>query len=79
LLQQTLLQLAVTEDQRGRAVGVWVLGIGSAPIGHLEMGTLVAALGAPSALLINGLVVVACAIVLLTTAPLFRWSMPTSS
>jgi MFS family permease len=79
LLQQTLLQLAVSEDQRGRAIGVWVLGIGSAPVGHLEMGTLVAVLGAPSALLINGLVVVVCAIVLLTTAPLFRWSMPTSS
>src|SRR4029077_11461671 len=45
LLQQTLLQLAVSEDQRGRAVGVWVLGIGSAPVGHLEMGTLVAVLG----------------------------------
>jgi MFS family permease len=79
LLQQTLLQLAVTEDQRGRAVGVWVLGIGSAPIGHLEMGTLVAALGAPPALLVNGLVVVVCALILVTSAPLYRWSMRTSS
>jgi sugar phosphate permease len=78
LLQQTLLQLAVTEDQRGRAVGVWVLGIGSAPIGHLEMGTLVAALGAPSALMVNGLAVVVCALVLVTGAPLYRWSIRSS-
>jgi MFS family permease len=75
LLQQTLLQLAVTEDQRGRAVGVWVLGIGSAPVGHLEMGVLVAALGAPSALMINGLAVVVCALLLITSAPLYRWSI----
>jgi MFS family permease len=66
LLQQTLLQLAVTEDQRGRAVGVWVLGIGSAPVGHLEMGTLVATLGAPPALMVNGLAVVVCALALAT-------------
>lgn len=74
LLQQTLLQLAVPEDQRGRALGVWVLGIGSAPIGHLEMGTLVAVLGAPSALLVNGAVVVACAMILIASTPLYRWS-----
>jgi MFS family permease len=74
LLQQTLVQLAVPEEQRGRAVGVWVLGIGSAPIGHLEMGTLVAALGAPSALMFNGVIVVAGALVLLARAPLYRWS-----
>ena len=79
LLQQTLLQLAVSEDQRGRAVGVWVLGIGSAPVGHLEMGTLVAALGAPSALMVNGLAVVVCALVLVTSAPLYRWSIRSSS
>ncbi len=74
LLQQTLLQLAVAEDQRGRAVGVWVLGTGSAPIGHLEMGTLVAALGAPPALLVNGSIVIVGAIILVASAPLYRWS-----
>src|SRR5438093_1295319 len=49
-LQQTLIQLSVPEGQRGRAVGVWVLGLGSAPLGHLEMGAMVAAIGAPGAL-----------------------------
>jgi hypothetical protein len=51
-----------------------VLGIGSAPVGHLEMGSLVAVLGAPSALIVNGFVVVAAALILLTRVPLYRWS-----
>jgi MFS family permease len=72
LLQQTLLQLAVPEDQRGRAVGVWVLSVGSGPVGHLEMGSVVASLGAPAALLVNGAVVVAAALILLARVPLFR-------
>jgi MFS family permease len=73
LLQQTLAQLAVPEEQRGRAIGVWVLGIGSAPIGHLEMGLLIAALGAPIALSINGAIVLVAAALLLTRAPRYRW------
>jgi MFS family permease len=73
VLQQTLLQMAVPNEQRGRAVGMWVLGLGSAPVGHLEMGTLIAALGAPSALLINGAVTMAAAATLLARAPGYRW------
>jgi predicted MFS family arabinose efflux permease len=73
LLQQTLIQLAVPEHQRGRAVGVWVLGIGSAPFGHLEMGALVATLGAPVALSINGCLVLGGALTLLARAPTYRW------
>jgi MFS family permease len=78
-LQQTLLQLAVPEDQRGRAVGVWLLGLGSGPIGHLEMGTLTSSVGAPSALLINGSIVLVAALTLQVRAPSFRWRAPSSS
>lgn len=74
VLQQTLIQMAVPDEQRGRAVGIWVLSIGSAPVGHLEMGLLIAALGAPGALLINGAVTVAAAALLLVRAPDFRWA-----
>ena len=74
LLQQTLIQLAVPDEQRGRAVGLWVLSVGSAPIGHLEMGMLVAALGAPLALLINGGLTLATAVILLARTPSYRWS-----
>jgi predicted MFS family arabinose efflux permease len=68
LLQQTLMQLAVPEEQRGRAVGVWVLSIGSAPLGHLEMGTLAAGVGAPLALGLNGGLVILAAASLLVRA-----------
>jgi hypothetical protein len=75
VLRQTLIQTAVPAAQRGRAAGVWVLGVGSGPLGHLEMGLLVAALGAPGALLINGAIVVAAAGTLLLRAPSYRWAM----
>jgi len=74
VLQQTLIQLAVPDQQRGRAVGLWVLSIGSAPVGHLEMGTLISALGVPAALLINGAVTVIAAATLLWQAPAYRWA-----
>jgi MFS family permease len=74
VLQQTLVQLAVPARQRGRAVGVWMFGIGSAPIGHVEMGTLSALLGAPTALAINGSLALTAALTLLVRAPAYRVS-----
>ena len=38
VLHQSLLQLSVSNEQRGRAMGSWIVGIGSAPAGHLEVG-----------------------------------------
>ena len=73
VLQQTLIQLAVPREQRGRAVGVWVLGLGSAPVGHIEMGLLVALLGAREALSINAALTLIAALILLARAPSFRW------
>jgi MFS family permease len=75
VLQQTLIQLAVPEEQRGRAVGIWVLGVGSAPVGYLEMGALIATLGAPVALLINGVLTVASAATLVARSPGYRWRL----
>lgn len=72
VLQQTLIQLAVPDEQRGRAVGVWILGIGSAPIGHLEMGAVAGALGVPAALLINGTLTLVSALLLVLRAPEYR-------
>ena len=48
------MQQNVPNEQRGRAMGSWVLAIGTAPSGHLEVGALAGVLGAPRALLING-------------------------
>lgn len=58
-LQQVLLQLNVGDTQRGRAMGIWVLGVGVGPLGHLEVGILAELLGAPSSLLINGTLLLA--------------------
>lgn len=73
VLQQTLIQLAVPPEQRGRAVGLWVLSIGSAPLGHLQMGGLAFVIGVPSALLINGMLTFGAAAWLLIRAPGYRW------
>jgi MFS family permease len=75
VLLQMLIQMAAPDERRGRAVGVWVLGLGSAPVGHLETGALVAAFGAPTALLINGTLTVVAAATLLARAPLYRHSL----
>jgi MFS family permease len=76
VLQQTLMQFAVPEAHRGRAVGLWVLSIGSAPIGNLEMGAAVAAFGAPAALAVNGGLVLLAAVTLLICAPKYRGAAP---
>ena len=64
-LHKTLMQSNVPDDQRGRAMGSWVLSIGVAPIGHMGVGGMAGVLGAPGALLINGSVL---ALVGLSTA-----------
>lgn len=64
-LYKTLMQENVADEQRGRAMGSWVLSIGVAPVGHLGVGGLACLLGAPGALLVNGAVL---AIVSLGTA-----------
>ena len=53
-LYKTLMQSNVPDEQRGRAMGSWVLSIGVAPVGHLGVGGLATALGAQGALLVNG-------------------------
>ena len=45
-MSQILLQLNVEEDQRGRAMGIWQLGIGFGVIGSMILGTLAEAYGA---------------------------------
>ena len=54
LLHMVLLQHSVANEQRGRAMGAWVVGSGTAPVGHLEIGYLAGVAGARLALLLNG-------------------------
>lgn len=75
-LEQMMIQLAVPDDQRGRAVGIWAFSIGTGPLGHLEMGALAGGLGAPRALLVNGSIVLLGALILTLRAPTYRPGRP---
>jgi hypothetical protein len=55
VLHQTLLQFSVVNEQRGRAMGSWIIGTGVGPIGHLEIGSLASLTSAQLGLLVNGL------------------------
>lgn len=54
ILHMALLQHSVANEQRGRAMGAWVVGIGTAPLGHLTIGYLAGAVGPSLALLLSG-------------------------
>ena len=69
ILHMALLQYSVANEQRGRAMGAWVVGCGIAPVGHLESGYLAGVAGAPMALLLNG-----CALIVL--AGVFALCLP---
>lgn len=72
VLSQTLMQLAVPNEQRGRAMGAWVAGVGFAPAGHLQLGALTGLLGPPFALLINGVALLALSAMVSLSAPHIR-------
>ena len=55
-LYKALMQDLVPDEERGRAMGTWVLSIGFAPVGHVGVGAMAGVVGAPGALLINGAV-----------------------
>jgi predicted MFS family arabinose efflux permease len=72
ILHHTLLQLSVSNEQRGRAMGSWIVGTGAAPIGHLEIGQLAVFITAPLALLVNGITLTVLAVVLTVSLPRLR-------
>jgi MFS family permease len=62
LLAQSLLQLSVPPRLRGRAGGAWVLAIGFAPLGQLQIGALASLFGVSAALATSGLALVTLAV-----------------
>jgi MFS family permease len=62
LLAQSLLQLSVPAHLRGRAGGAWVLAIGLAPLGQLQLGALASLFGVGAALGASGFALVALAV-----------------
>ena len=71
-LYKTLMQDNVPDEQRGRAMGSWVLSIGFAPVGHLGVGGLASILGAPGALLINGAILTFISLAAAASLPKIR-------
>ena len=71
-LYKTLMQNLVSDEERGRAMGSWVLSIGFAPVGHVGIGALAGAVGAPRALLINGAALAAISAIAAATLPRIR-------
>jgi hypothetical protein len=55
LLAQSLMQLSVPAHLRGRAGGAWVVAIGLAPLGQLQIGALASLFGVSVALGASGL------------------------
>ena len=72
VLHQSLLQLSVPNEQRGRAMGSWIVGIGSAPLGQLQIGYLSGITGSRAALLINGSALIIMAVVMGVVLPRLR-------
>ena len=71
-LSQGLMQLAVPNELRGRAMGSWMFALGAGPIGSLQVGAL-ASLGTVGlALSVNGLGLVVLAAAIATLVPLVR-------
>ena len=71
-LYKTLMQDAVSDEERGRAMGSWVLSIGFAPVGHVGIGALASVVGAPRALLMNGAALAAISVVSALALPRIR-------
>lgn len=61
LLAQSLLQFAVPAHLRGRAGGAWVVAIGLAPLGQLQIGGVASLFGVSAALGASGLALAALA------------------
>jgi len=71
-LQHILLQFNVTDEQRGRAMGIWQLSIGFGPLGSLTLGALATLLGAQLAQSIYGIAIVAIFFILVVFVPRLR-------
>jgi MFS family permease len=68
----TILLLNVADEQRGRAMGIWIMSIGFGPIGSITIGAVASLLSAPLAVTINGTLLVIAFCLLLLFAPKLR-------
>jgi MFS family permease len=72
ILSQSLIQLAAPGGQRGRAGGAWVLAIGLAPLGQLQIGALASLVGVTLALGASGVALMAVTALTAVLVPRLR-------
>ncbi|PKB79862.1 MAG: hypothetical protein BZY88_11080, partial [SAR202 cluster bacterium Io17-Chloro-G9] len=72
ILHQTLMQMNVPNEQRGRAMGAWMVGVGTGPLGQMEVGYLSGVASSRIALLVNGAALATGALVLGVLIPRLR-------
>ena len=72
ILSQSLVQTAVPNELRGRAMGSWVLAVGMGPLGHLQIGALASVLGVGLAFMAHGIGLLVLAIGAFTLFPRLR-------
>jgi len=71
-LGQTLMQRHADEQERGAAMGLWVVSVGFGPVGHLTLGAAAQSFGAPVSQVVSGLMLMVVAATLLLHGPLRR-------
>ena len=71
-MQHIMLQLNVTDEQRGRAMGIWQLCMGFGPVGHLSVGAIAVAIGSQLTLSINGVAIIVLFFLVLVLVPRLR-------
>ena len=69
VVSQSMMQRCVPNRLRGRAMGAWMLAIGVNPVGHLLIGALAGSLGAGTAIALNGVALICCAVAIMFIAP----------
>ena len=72
VFSQSMIQIAVPDRLRGRAMGGWVLAVGTAPVGQLQIGGLASAFGVAFALTVNGLALTLLAVGCFALLPRLR-------
>lgn len=72
ILTQSMLQLSVPNALRGRAMGAWSLAISISPIGQMEMGFLIGALGLGTAFAVNGSLLLTVGLLVALLVPRLR-------
>lgn len=72
ILSQSLVQLVVPNELRGRAMGTWVFAVGLGPIGHMEIGAVAAMTGVGLALTVHGGLLLCLAVATMIFFPRIR-------